>query len=149
VVHPSGVGGSWRLAVPEDLDLLTRWWIAFGEEALPEDTPLGDPRATVERWIRRVGRAAYVWTVDGRTVSLVGTGSETPNGVRIGPVYTPPEERGRGFASALTAAASQAELDAGRRFCFLFTDLANPTSNHIYQDIGYEPIIDVDVYRFG
>ena len=44
---------------------------------------------------------------------------------------------------------SQAELDAGRRFCFLFTDPANPTSNHIYQEIGYEPVRDVDTYRFG
>ena len=56
--------------------------------------------------------------------------------------------RGRGYASALVAAISQAELDAGRRFCFLFTDQANPTANHIYQAIGYEPVRDVDAYRF-
>ena len=49
---------------------------------------------------------------------------------------------------ALVAAASQGELDAGRRFCFLFTSLANPTSNHIYQTIGYEPVRDVDAWRF-
>jgi predicted GNAT family acetyltransferase len=64
------------------------------------------------------------------------------------PVYTPPALRGRGYASALVAAVSQAQLDAGRRFCFLFTDLANPTSNRIYQDIGYEAVCDVDEYRF-
>ena len=64
-------------------------------------------------------------------------------------MYTPPEFRGRGYASACVAAASQAQLDAGRRFCFLFTDLANATSNHIYQEIGYEPVRDVEVYRFG
>jgi predicted GNAT family acetyltransferase len=67
--------------------------------------------------------------------------------VRIGPVYTPPEARNRGYASALVAAISQAQLDAGRRFCFLFTDLANPTANHIYQAIGYEPVRDVDMWR--
>ena len=64
-------------------------------------------------------------------------------------MYTPPPARGRGYASALVAEASQLQLDAGRRFCFLFTDLANPTSNHIYQAIGYEPVRDVDEYRFG
>lgn len=64
-------------------------------------------------------------------------------------MYTPPELRGRGSASALVAAANQAQLDAGRRFCFLFTDLANPTSNKIYRDIGYEPVCDVDEYRFA
>ena len=58
---------------------------------------------------------------------------------RSGPVYTPPAARRRGYASALVAEASQLQLDAGRRFRFLFTDLANPTSNHIYQTIGYEP----------
>ena len=73
----------------------------------------------------------------------------TPNGIRIGPVYTPPDRRGHGYASALTAGASQDQLDRGRRFVFLFTDLANPTSNKIYQAIGYEPVCDVDAYLFG
>jgi hypothetical protein len=81
-------------------------------------------------------------------VSVVGAGGETPNGIRIGPVYTPPEVRNRGYASALTAAASADQLARGRRFCFLFTDLANPTSNKIYQAIGYEPVCDMDQYRF-
>ena len=72
----------------------------------------------------------------------------TPHGIRIGAVYTPPELRRRGYASALVAAVSQAELDRGRRWCFLFTDLANPTSNRIYQAIGYRPIRDVRMFRF-
>ena len=76
-------------------------------------------------------------------------GGRTPNGTRVGPVYTPPEHRGHGYASALVAAASQAQLDEGIQFCFLFTDLANPTANHIYQAIGYEPVSDIDVYVFG
>jgi predicted GNAT family acetyltransferase len=148
VVPPIGVRGSRRLAEPGDVNLLEAWWVAFHREALPEVPTLSEPRATAERWTRRVGRTAHLWVVDGRPVSLVATDSPTPNGIRIGPVYTPPDQRRRGYASALTAAASQAELDAGRRFCFLFTDLANPTSNHIYQAIGYEPVIDIDVYRF-
>jgi predicted GNAT family acetyltransferase len=79
---------------------------------------------------------------------MVGSTGPTPNGIRIGPVYTPPELRGRGYASACTAAVSQLLLDEGRKFCFLYTDLANPTSNKIYQDIGYTAVCDADVIRF-
>ena len=70
------------------------------------------------------------------------------SGIRIGPVYTPPALRGRGYASACVARLSQDKLDEGRTFCFLYTDLSNPTSNHIYQEIGYEPVCDVADYRF-
>ena len=73
---------------------------------------------------------------------MPGNGRDA-NGIRIGAVYTPPELRQRGYASALVAAVSQAELDRGRRWCFLFTDLANPTSNRIYQAIGYRPTRDI------
>ena len=68
---------------------------------------------------------------------------ETPNGTRIGCVYTPPALRGRGYASALVAELSQRLLDAGRRYCFLYTDLANPTPNVMYHRIGYRPVCDV------
>jgi hypothetical protein len=68
--------------------------------------------------------------------------------IRIGPVYTPPGLRRRGYASACVAAVSQAQLDAGRRFCFLFADIANRTSVHVYETIGYAPVSDVAVYRF-
>jgi predicted GNAT family acetyltransferase len=79
---------------------------------------------------------------------MAGFGGLTPNGIRIGPVYTPPDERRRGYGSALTAALTQQLLDGGRRFCFLFTDLANPTSNRIYQQIGYRAVSDVDLWVF-
>jgi predicted GNAT family acetyltransferase len=62
--------------------------------------------------------------------------------MRIGAVYTPPEARGRGYATALVAAVSQHLLDRGRAFTYLYTDLANPTSNSIYQKIGYRPVAD-------
>jgi predicted GNAT family acetyltransferase len=82
------------------------------------------------------------WEDEGKPVSLAGWGGKTPNGIRVGPVYTPPELRGRGYATALTAEVSQRLLDGRlfdgrRRFCFLYTDLANPTSNAIYERIGY------------
>src|SRR5436189_143738 len=89
-----------------------------------------------------------LWEDGGAVVSMAGFGGRTPSGTRIGPVYTPPDLRGRGYASALTAALTQRLLDGGLRFCFLFTDLANPTSNSIYQRIGYEPVSDVGLWSF-
>ena len=97
--------------------------------------------ASVDDWLAGKGRRLWLWDDNGPR-SLTGVGGETPNGIRIGPVYTPPSDRGQGYASALVAAVSQAQLDAGRRFCFLYADLANPTSNKIYQAIGYRPITD-------
>ena len=129
-------------------ELVTDWVVAFSTEAMPEQPPIDDPEAVADRWIARVNRLLYLWEDGGRVVSLVGAGGETPNGIRIGPVYTPPDARGRGYATSLTAAASADQLERGRRFCFLFTDLANPTSNAIYQSIGYEPVCDMDQYRF-
>jgi predicted GNAT family acetyltransferase len=102
-----------------------------------------------DRFIAGVGgRALYLWD-DGGPVSMTMAAAVTPHGSRIGAVYTPPELRGRGYASALVAAVSQAQLDTGRAFCFLFTDLANPTSNKIYRHLGYEAVCDVDEYRFA
>jgi uncharacterized protein len=68
---------------------------------------------------------------------------ETPNTVGIGAVYTPPQFRKRGYASVAVATLSQQLLDSGRRSCFLYTDLSNPTSNAIYARLGYEPLDDV------
>jgi uncharacterized protein len=141
--------GSWRIVEARDRDLIARWLVAFREEVAPETPAMADPTGAADRLVNRVGRIGYVWEDGGEVVSLVGAGGETPHGIRIGPVYTPPDRRGRGYASALTAAASQDQLDRGRQFVFLFTDLANPTSNKIYQAIGYEAVCDADQYRFG
>ena len=146
VITPPPVPGKLRIATPGDRPLVAAWMQAFAEEALGEDDP-DSSEAVTDRWLEGRGRTLYLWD-DGGTVSLCGVGGATPHGTRIGPVYTPPAARRRGYASALVAEASQLQLDAGRRFCFLFTDLANPTSNHVYQAIGYEPVRDVDEYRF-
>jgi predicted GNAT family acetyltransferase len=63
----------------------------------------------------------------------------TPNGIRLGAVYTPPEFRSQGYGTALVASLSQLLLDSGHRFCFLYTDLSNPISNKLYMRIGYLP----------
>ncbi len=146
VMPPDGVPGTVRLATDEDRDLLIGWVDAFAVEALGRADP-EHASEMVDRSLRTGTRTWYLWD-DGGPVSVAAAGGPTPNGIRIGPVYTPPDRRRRGYASALTAATSQAELGKGRRFIFLFTDLANPTSNKIYQAIGYEPVIDIDQMPF-
>jgi predicted GNAT family acetyltransferase len=147
VTRPHGVSGALRHARPSDREHLIAWLIAFEEETFGERQPR-DPGVMVDRSLAGVGRRLYVWDDDG-PVSLCGVGGPTPTGIRIGPVFTPPGLRRRGYASACVAAVSQAQLDAGRQFCFLFADVANPTSNHVYLTIGYEPVSDVTLYRFS
>jgi uncharacterized protein len=142
------VPGSARAATTDDRELALRWWIAFGEEVLHEGGP-GRDRAetTLDHRLSAPRTGILLWEDDGEPVSLAGWGGQTPNGIRVGPVYTPPELRGRGYATALTAELSQRLLDGrlfegGRRFCFLYTDLANPTSNAIYERIGYRRVAE-------
>jgi uncharacterized protein len=128
------VAGRLRIATPDDRELVVAWLHAFMAEALGK-TDHAEASRLADRWLEARGRTLYLWR-DGATVSLCGVGGETPHGIRVGPVYTPPAARRRGYAGALVAEASRLQLEAGRRFCFLFTDLANPTSNHVYQMIG-------------
>jgi GNAT superfamily N-acetyltransferase len=149
VIPPRAAPGGMVRSRAEDLDVVTAWAKAFHEEAIGASGPAQDYDAMADRWIRGLGRTAYLWVDEGRPVSLAGAGGLTPTGIRIGPVYTPPDLRGRGYASNLVAGVSRRLLDSGRQFVFLFTDLANPTANKIYQAIGYEPVNDVDEYEFG
>ena len=146
VIPVVNVSGVYRRVAETDRDLLIRWIAAFAAEALG---PLERIDATewVDTYYAMPSRGGYLWE-DGAPVTWVAYGSPTPHGVRMGPVYTPPEHRGHGYASACVAALSQHLLESGRAFCFLFTDLANPTANHIYQAVGYNPVNDVDVYTF-
>jgi hypothetical protein len=149
VIPPRPAPGELMRSREEDRALLAAWSKAFHDEAIGDSGPVQDWDANADRWIRGIGRTGYLWVDEGRPVSLAGAGGLTPSGIRIGPVYTPPELRGRGYASNLVAGISQMLLDSGRRFVFLFTDLANPTANKIYQAIGYEAVNDVDEYEFG
>ncbi len=149
VIPAADVSGEYRPAAEKDFETMTQWMMDFAAEALD-----GSPRGDAERNVRlrlesdpKV-RGMRFWVDDGKPVSMAGYGGLTPHGIRIGPVYTPPEYRQRGYASALTAALSQELIDGGRSFVTLFTDLSNPTSNHIYQTVGYVPVCDVDEYQF-
>jgi uncharacterized protein len=148
VTPPVGVPGQMRLARPSDRERMVEWMLAFDDEAMGLDAGRRDMRALVDDMLGSPVRTAYIWEVAGVPVSMCQAVGRTPHGIRIGAVYTPPDQRRRGYASAITAAASQLQLDEGRRWCFLFTDLANPTSNRIYQAIGYRPVRDVTLIRF-
>lgn len=148
-VTPSpGAPGSLRRAGPSDRELVIEWMTAFHVEAGSAVDPARAALRAAETRLDSPDSALYFW-IDGSPVSLTGYTGPTPNGIRVGPVYTPPEHRGRGYASACVAALSQRLLDSGRKFCCLFTDLSNQTSNHIYQAIGYRPVCDADEYRFA
>jgi hypothetical protein len=140
VEPPAAVSGRMRDAGIEDRPLLIDWFRAFMEEAIGE-TPDGASTAHVVDHRLEADSAGIVLWEDGGPVSLAAFGNPTPNGIRIGPVYTPPEHRRRGYASALVAELSE-RLLSERRFCFLFTDLANPTANRIYEQIGYRRVCE-------
>jgi predicted GNAT family acetyltransferase len=144
------VPGAARLAALGDAELILQWTNEFIDEALP-DEPRDDTtlRRSIERTLGGEGPAAiWFWEVTGRAVAMTRHGSPTGSGIRIGGVYTPPDERGNGWASALVAAQSDWLLNNGYDFCFLFTDLTNPTSNAIYERIGYRPVAEGASYSF-
>ncbi|HUA47153.1 MAG TPA: GNAT family N-acetyltransferase [Solirubrobacteraceae bacterium] len=95
--------------------------------------------AMVDGSIRRHG--LFLWE-DGRPVSMIGVNPAVAGVVRIGPVYTPAPRRRRGYAGSAVAAASRRALASDAERCMLFTDLANPTSNKIYAEVGYRRVGD-------
>lgn len=150
-VNPiSGVPGSMRPANDGDKSLLLEWYGGFHRDALQEEPDSDQVQKQVERYLNAdpVLRGMMIWEEDEKPVSMAGYTGPTAHGIRIGAVYTPPEIRRQGYASACVAELSQHLLDQGFQFCFLFTDLLNPTSNHIYQQVGYIPVNDVDTYDF-
>lgn len=143
VVPPTNSApGRMRPATLADLELATAWTRGFTADV---EQMVGEPDPLARRLIDE-GRL-FFWE-DQEPVSMAAGMSETPNGIRVGLVYTPPEARRHGHASACVSALSQHYLDHGRQFCFLYTDLANPTSNAIYQRMGYQPVCDVEDYNF-
>jgi RimJ/RimL family protein N-acetyltransferase len=138
--------GTARMAADADAKLTADWFAAFADEV--DDMGKGEDQSAAARTkIRQAG--VMVWEHDSQPVSIACNTVPVTGMVRIGPVYTPPEARGRGYASAATAALSQRLLEAGAEEVVLFTDLANPVSNSIYQRIGYRPVEDRVVLAFS
>ena len=135
--------GQARVAGPDDRSLLIAWTEAFAQEAhnvLRDVTEMVDDRLSY--------RGYTLWERAGQPVSLAGLTRQVAGQVRVGPVYTPPGQRGRGYGGAVTWAISQAARDAGAAQVVLFTDLANPTSNGLYQRLGYQPTADRLILAF-
>jgi uncharacterized protein len=130
-------------ASDEHYGLLVAWWRAFAEESGAAGTGAEEAvRARLD------GNHVWLWQDRDEPVCLLATNPPVAGAVRIGPVYTPPERRRRGYGTTAVAALSRHELDAGARTCILFTDLANPTSNKIYADVGYRRISDWEEQEF-
>lgn len=142
--HPVGVAGSLRPATGTDLALITGWAQGFLDE-----THGGD--ASASEAARRMLEAGVlsIWE-DGGGEPVSCAAAQPPHAGmrRINFVYTPPDRRGRGFAAACVAAVS-AQVQAGGNGCMLYTDLANPTSNGVYQRLGYEAVAEALRYSFG
>ncbi|MER6712437.1 GNAT family N-acetyltransferase [Streptomyces sp. NPDC006386] len=145
VPGPVPPGGP-RVAGASDRERLIRWHDEFGEAV-----GLGTVRDSAEWADARIesGGITFWETPDGTPVAMAGTGPRVAGQVRVAPVYTPSRFRGRGYAGAVTAEVSRAALAAGAKEVLLFTDLANPTSNGLYQRIGYRPVADFAVYDFA
>jgi uncharacterized protein len=136
--------GSLRAATTGDLELVYAWSLAFFAEALGEE----DTERVRLMAEERVAEGDFFLWEDGEPVSMAMRTRPAGRGISVTAVYTPPEQRRKGYATACVAALSRQLLAAGYDYCALFTDLANPTSNDIYYQIGYLPVADFDEYRF-
>jgi predicted GNAT family acetyltransferase len=118
------------------LDMLTDWMIGFAA-AIPEHLERDVARERAQNQIAE--QRLYLWH-DGQPVSMAWSTRPTAHGITVSGVYTPPEFRRHGYATSCVASLSRLLLEKGHQYCTLYTDLANPTSNSIYQKIGYHPV---------
>lgn len=138
--------GAPRVAAAADAPLLACWFTAFADEV--HDSDAGADQAGAVR--EKLGYGGILmWDAGGRPVAFAAVSRQVAGMLRVGPVYTPPEFRGRGYASAATAEVSRRGREAGAEEVLLYTDLANPTSNSIYQRIGYQAVEDRVVLAFS
>ena len=143
---PTGVPGSLRRAgstsdrvgQERDCAIIARWMRQFHDEAVPED-PVPDIQRLIQRHIRE--GSIFLWDV-GRPVSMAVHVRSSRSAASVSGVFTPPDERGKGYASACVAALCERLFLEGFATCVLYTDLANPTSNRIYRRIGFAPVCD-------
>ena len=142
-VEPLAAPGRMRLARPDERALAAAWAEAFARDV---HARFGPGEEALAAWIRR--GHVFLWEDGGGPVSMAVAHGRTPRGTRIGYVYTPPERRRRGYAGALVAELSRHLLDSGMDFCVLYADLSNPTTNALYQRMGYRPLCDSRDYHF-
>ncbi|WP_157743191.1 GNAT family N-acetyltransferase [Micromonospora coriariae] len=144
---PVGVAGRARPATGADRDLLIAWAAAYAAETMP-DGPSVDAAGQIDARLPH-GGLLWLWERAGTPVSTAWLSRPVAGVVRISGVYTPPAWRGRGYASGCVAHATRHALNTGAAACTLYTDLTNPTSNRIYQSLGYRPLSDAAQWRFA
>lgn len=132
------VAGNLRRAAADDAELVGRWFAEFLSEAL-NDENADRARAHARQRIRQ---GEVYLLEDAQPRAMAARSRLTRNTITVNAVYTPPAWRRRGFATAAVAALSRELLGEGFSMCVLYTDLANPTSNSIYQRIGNRPVSD-------
>jgi GNAT superfamily N-acetyltransferase len=142
LLEPSGVPGRLRIARSAEVDLVQEWFDAFGPDA-SEQAGRADPHPAIETRestaARIVAGDVWLWEVEGTAVGVTAFNPPSFGVARVGPVYTPKEHRGHGYAAAGVAAISRRLLDEGARVC-LFADEQNPTSTGVYVRLGYRPL---------
>jgi predicted GNAT family acetyltransferase len=137
--------GKLRQANQNDVSLIAKWMHEFS------NVTFGD--LTIDVCLTRAKKAIdqgtfYLWQDNEKVVSMVNKTRPTENGITVNFVYTPPKYQRRGYATSCVAAFSLLLLEEGYKYCTLYTDLDNPTSNSIYMKIGYVPIRDSVMYQF-
>ncbi len=143
VIESRPAPGGPRLAQAGDLPLVAEWLRDF--QVSVAASLVRDPTAVGAELVSH--QRVWLW-LDPTPVSMAALAAGTPNGGRVGYVYTPAESRRRGYAAAVTAHVSREILRSGRRFCFLYADVDNPTANSIYRSIGYQPVYQVGDWLF-
>ena len=131
--------GSWRFATEEDAPLIEKWFALFEEDTYLARTPAELIKEKVAAFVE--AQEVFLWEHEGKVVSMMKKSRPTKNSVTVSLVFTPKEERKKGYARTLVAQGSK-ELLKDYEFCVLYTDMLNPTSNKIYKEIGYKHIAD-------
>ncbi len=131
--------GRFKQATADHLELVRRWGRGFHDDCFGDEYRERSAKAAEGRLQRG---DLFLW-VDDMPRSMAARVGSTAHGRAVSLVYTPPENRRKGYATAVVARLSQQLLDDGNRFCTLYTDLGNPISNSIYTRIGYRPVADV------
>lgn len=140
--------GTIRLLDEKDMHFFPYWLEAFHAAKVYGKTEMSIPHDENLYRYRLSSRKLYVLEVDGIPFSMAGYTRELPTAIGIAFVYTPPYFRRKGYATSCVAQLSQMALDRGYAKCVLYTDLLNPTSNSIYQKIGYEAVCDSLMLKF-
>lgn len=131
--------GEWRFATEEDSPLIENWITLFEEDTHLPKSPPSTVKTRAATFI--AAREIFLWVNDGKVVSMMKKARPTENSVTVSLVFTPQEERKKGYARTMVLVGSE-ELLKDYQFCVLYTDMMNPTSNKIYQEIGYKRIAD-------